>query len=267
MKKALLISTLSFIFISPVYADNHGHEKMDKKEVENSHASDVSHESYTSWGYKGDGAPHKWGDLDAAYHACKAGVRQSPINIDKFVQESLSPLSVSYVPAPLEVLNNGHTVQVNYAAGSGFRIDDVNFELKQFHFHTPSEHYIDGAPYPMEAHFVHQSADGTLGVIGVMFKVGAHNPVIEGIWQNVPQSGETKSVDMVEINAADLMPSDKSYYKYDGSLTTPPCSEGVKWQVLKAPLEMSSDQLKAFQAVFPTNARPIQDLGDRMVKG
>lgn len=220
-----------------------------------------------SWGYTGSKAAHKWGDLDAQYTACKAGIAQSPVDIHQFVQEDLPVLSGSYSPTPLEVLNNGHTVQVNYGSGSGFRADNKNFNLLQFHFHTPSEHYIDGAPYPMEMHFVHKSADGTLGVIGVMIKLGAHNPVIEGIWQNVPPAGETKRVNTVELSASDLMPAETGYYAYDGSLTTPPCSEGVKWFVMQAPIEMSQAQLVAFQSVFPVNARPVQELGDRVIKG
>lgn len=241
MKKALLASVLSLVFVSPVVA--------------------------ADWGYsRADGA-QKWGDISPSFETCKKGGAQSPINIAQFVQEALPPLGGVYVPSPLEVLNNGHTVQVNFAAGSGFKAYGKDFELVQAHFHTPSEHYVDGAPYPMEVHFVHKAADGTLGVIGGMMKVGAHNPVIEGIWHNVPAAGEVKTVDTVKINASDLMPSDKSYYAYDGSLTTPPCSEGVKWHVFKEPIELSAAQLRAFQAVFPVNARPIQDLGERRVKG
>lgn len=227
--------------------------------VDKPHAAD--------WGYSGAGSAHKWGDLNAAYEACKSGLSQSPININQFMQDDLKPLALSYVPSPLQVSNTGHSVQVNITPGSSFVVDDKSYVLKQFHFHTPSEHYIDGAPYPMEVHFVHQAEDGALAVIGVMMKVGAHNPVIEGIWQNVPAAGETKTVGSVVLSASDLLPEDKSYYSYDGSLTTPPCSEGVKWHVLKDPIEISEKQLTAFQAVFPVNARPVQAVGERVIRG
>ncbi|NCT41107.1 MAG: carbonate dehydratase [Alphaproteobacteria bacterium] len=248
MKKALLVSALSLCVAFPALA-------------EDVHA-DPAH-----WGYFGDEAAHKWGDLNAGFEVCKVGVEQSPINISQYVQEALSPLNGTYAPSPLVVENNGHTVQVNFEAGSGFRAYGKDFSLLQAHFHTPSEHYIDGAPYPMEAHFVHRAEDGALGVVAVMFKVGEANPTIEGIWQNVPAVGVAKAVSGVAINARDLMPADMGYYAYEGSLTMPPCSEGVKWFVVKEPITLSAKQLTAFQAVFPVNARPIQDLGGRVVKG
>ncbi len=219
------------------------------------------------WGYGAANGAQKWAALDAKYEACGTGAAQSPINIDKFLQEDLPDIVPAYHAGALSVMNNGHTVQVNVPAGSGFSVGGVQYELVQLHFHTPSEHYLDGAPYPMEVHFVHQAADGGLGVIGAMMKVGAHHPVIEGIWQNVPAAGESKDVVGVDINPADLMPASLEYYKYDGSLTTPPCSEGVAWHVLKEPIEISEVQLTAFQSVFPVNARPVQPLNDRVVTG
>jgi len=275
MKKALLMTVFSFAIVMPAMAEEVAApaaapvevvEKMEVK-VKKPQTKRAQMHSGPHWGYVGNGAAHRWGDLSTEFEACKKGVQQSPININEFVQGQLPALSGNYQPVPLEVANNGHTVQVNYAPGSGFRAQDKNFNLLQFNFRTPSEHYVDGAPYPMEAHFVHKAADGALGVVGVMFKVGEHNPVIEGIWQNVPQAGSAKTVDGVEINAGDLMPADKSYYKYDGSLTTPPCTEGVQWYVMKEPIELSAKQLTAFQAVFPVNARPIQALGERVVTG
>jgi carbonic anhydrase len=192
---------------------------------------------------------------------------QSPINIDKFLQEDLPDMMPAYQAGALSVVNNGHTVQVNVTAGSGMNVGGVQYELLQLHFHTPSEHYLDGAPYPMEMHLVHKAADGSLGVVSVMMKIGAHNPVIEGIWQNVPAAGSTKDVVGVELNAADLLPASLDYYKYEGSLTSPPCTEGVAWHVLKEPIELSEVQLTAFQSVFPVNARPVQPLNDRVVTG
>ncbi len=291
MRKALLIAALSVCTALPAMAedavvvvDDHGKPMEEVKaeieaatdeaqvqvfEVEVKTPAATPHETphTVDWGYTSGGGAYKWAELNSSYELCGSGAMQSPININQFVQEDLPALELTYSPVPLVVENNGHTVQVNYAPGSSFSIGGKAYALQQFHFHTPSEHYIDGAPYPMEAHFVHKAEDGSLAVVGVTMKVGAHNPVIEGIWQNVPQAGEIKSVNMVELSADDLMPEDKSYYSYDGSLTTPPCSEGVSWYVLKDPIEISEKQLTAFQAVFPVNARPVQALGDRSVKG
>ena len=219
------------------------------------------------WGYGPQDGAHRWADLSEAYALCGQGTEQSPINIDRFLQEDLPDIGASYVPLPLEVENSGHSVHVNFTPGSGFNVADTYYELQHIHFHTPSEHYLDGSPFPMEGHLVHKAADGTLAVIGVMMKLGAHNPVIEGIWQNVPPAGEVKAVKNVEINAQMLMPENLDYYKYQGSLTTPPCTEGVQWHVLKEPIEISQAQLKAFQSVFPVNARPVQALGERVVSG
>ncbi len=227
------------------------------------HASAQAH-----WGYNGGKAAPYWGTLDGAYGLCASGKEQSPVNVAKFLQEDVPDIMLSYNPSSLAVVNNGHTIQVNYDAGSSFQAGGVTYNLLQLHFHTPSEHYLDGAPYPMEMHFVHKADDGTLAVVGVMMKIGEHNPVIEGVWQNAPiQAGGSKSIEGVKINAADLMPASMAYYKYDGSLTTPPCTEGVRWHVMKEPIEISEMQLKAFQALFPVNARPVQPLNDRVITG
>ncbi len=219
------------------------------------------------WGYGNADGASKWAGMDAAYETCKSGMEQSPINIDKFLQEDLPDILPAYQDVPLSVVNNGHTVQVNFPAGSGFRADNIDYGLVRVHFHTPSEHYLDGAPYPMEAHFVHQNAQGGVAVIAVMMKVGEAHPTIEGIWQNVPAAGEIKDVTAVQVNAANLMPASLEYYKYQGSLTEPPCSEGVTWYVMKEPIELSEGQLTAFQSVFPVNARPVQPLNERVVTG
>jgi carbonic anhydrase len=278
MKKILLGTALVVVMAAPTYADEHGGEghaaesaavAVEPAVVEEAvpvKAPIVAHMG-VHWGYMGAGAAQHWGDLKEDYHACKGGKAQSPINIAKFLQEDLPDLTGTYVKSPLIVVNNGHTVQVNFSEGSSLSVDGTVYNLLQAHFHTPSEHYLDGAPYPMEVHFVHQAADGTLGVVGAMMKVGEANPAIEGIWQNVPAAGETKEVSGVEIAATDLMPENLDYYKYEGSLTTPPCSEKVQWHVLKDTIEISESQLRAFQSVFPVNARPVQPLNVRVVTG
>ena len=237
-------------------------------EVEPAAAEARDTQAHTAWGYSGANAAPYWGTLDTAYEVCQQGSQQSPINIAKFLQEDLPNLSFQYKPSPLEVENNGHTIQVNYAPASGFSTGDKSYNLSYIDFHTPSEHYLDGAPYPMEAHLVHKALDGSIAHIAVMMKVGEHNPLVEGIWLNAPiETGATKTPSGVEISAADLLPVSKAYYKYEGSLTTPPCTEGVQWYVMKDPIEISEQQLKAFQALFPVNARPVQALNDRVVTG
>lgn len=263
MKKILLSTVVSLVFAAPAWA-----EDVVSDAPAPAAAGHVNEHFNKHWGYTGSSAAPYWGTLDEGYSLCSTGTAQSPVNIAKFLQEDLPDISPAYKPSPLEIVNNGHTLQVNFTPGSGFTADGVHYNLLQMYFHTPSEHYLDGAPYPMEVHFVHKAEDGTLAVIGAMMKVGAHNPVIEGIWQNAPiEAGGAKSIDSVEINAADLLPASLEYYRYDGSLTTPPCTEGVRWHVLKEPVEVSEAQLKAFQALFPVNARPIQPLNDRIVTG
>lgn len=217
--------------------------------------------AHAGWGYSGEYRASQWGGT------CSEGQAQSPINIARYLQEDLPDLGLEYQDSPLVVVNNGHTIEVKFELGSGFHIENVPFTLQQVHFHTPSEHYLDGAPYPMEMHFVHMAENGTLAVVAVMVKVGQHNNTIEGIWQNVPGEGQTNAVPMVKINAENLLPEGRDYYKYIGSLTTPPCSEDVIWHVLKEPVEISEKQLRAFQSVYPVNARPVQPVNGRMIIG
>ena len=233
------------------------------------HASAQDQKSHANWGYSAaDGAAH-WADISPDYEACKVGAKQSPINIAAFKQNpDLQKLKVAYQPAPLVVVNNGHTVQVNFPPGSKFMSGETMYDLAQLHFHTPSEHYMDGAPYPMEMHLVHKSEKGELAVVGIMMKLGAENPTIQKIWQSIPASaGQENAPKDITISATDILPMQGMYYTYEGSLTTPPCSEGVKWHVLQNPIEISEAQLRAFQGLFPVNARPVQPLNGRVVQG
>ncbi|MBI5450384.1 MAG: carbonic anhydrase family protein [Gammaproteobacteria bacterium] len=217
------------------------------------------------WGYEGVGAPSHWGDLKEDYHLCKDGQQQSPIDIGATVDASLPAISVAYKPGPLTVVNNGHTIQVNYSNGSQIEVDGKKYSLLQFHFHAPSEHTFNGKPADMVIHFVHKDEDGKLGVIDVSLQKGKANPTIQAIWDNMPATEGKKEV-ATEINAANLIPSGLSYFNYSGSLTTPPCSEGVNWMVLKQPIELSEAQIAAFTKIFPMNARPVQPLHGRHVK-
>jgi carbonic anhydrase len=216
------------------------------------------------WSYTGEDSPANWGKLGAAYATCSVGKRQSPINITKAKATDLPALEFHYSAVPLNIIDNGHTIQVDYPAGSTLKVGDKTYTLKQFHFHHPSEEQINGKGYDMVAHLVHADDEGHLAVVAVLLKSGASNALLASIWKNLPAEKE-KSVEnaSVSVNAADLLPSDYRYYTYAGSLTTPPCSEGVTWYVLKTPVQLSSEQLEAFAKVYPMNARPIQPLNGR----
>jgi len=223
----------------------------------------------THWGYTGHAGPENWGDLDPKYSMCKAGSSQSPINITKDVSimsKDLEVISFKYDTAASSVVNNGHTIQVNIEDGSDIEVDGIKFALKQFHFHTPSENQIDGKHFPLEAHFVHASKDGQLAVISLMFENGKKNKVLERIWDRMPaKAGETKKCGLDSKKINDLLPRNKDYFRFSGSLTTPPCSEGVRWMVLKDYATISPAQVKEFLDIVKENNRPIQPLNARKV--
>lgn len=218
------------------------------------------------WGYSGDESPENWGDLSPEFEMCKLGKSQSPIDLNDQSSSSAESLDFTYKNTPFQVINNGHAIEVAYKPGSSIKIEGKRYELLQFHFHAPSEHTVKGEDYPMEAHLVHQSEDGQLAVIGVFLKEGQYNPFIETLWANIPTQKGERIVRGVTVNASALPPKDKSYYHYTGSLTTPPCTEGVNWYVLKQPIEISSQQLAKFQSVYRGNARPVQPLNQRVIK-
>jgi len=227
-------------------------------------------EDANHWGYTGHNTPEKWGDMDTKNVMCKLGHNQSPINIEKDIEidsKNLAPIAFNYVSGSSNVVDNGHTVQVNIKDGSSIKIDGKVFELKQFHFHTPSENEIDSKHFPLEAHFVHMAKDGSLAVVAVLFEDGKENPLLHKVWAKMPhEAGKKSSISLTskEINA--FLPKDKSYYRFDGSLTTPPCSEGVRWFVLKSYDTVSKGQVEQFLHVMHhPNNRPIQNIGARKV--
>ena len=220
----------------------------------------------TSWGYIGKKGPENWGNLSSDFDVCQSGKTQSPINLQSMLEADLPPLKINYQTSPLRIINNGHTIQVNYQPGSILTLGDEVFELLQFHFHHPSEHKVENNAFPMELHLVHKSEKGALAVIGIFLKEGKVNPALEKIWQKMPmKQGGEQTISNIIINAADFLPKDKDYYRYFGSLTTPPCSETVNWIVLKEPVEMNMKQVQKFAQVFPMNARPIQNIERRFV--
>ncbi len=222
----------------------------------------------THWSYEGEGAPWNWGSLKSEFTTCDEGMSQSPIDISQATIGTLPAIEFNYSESPLEIVNNGHTIQANYAPGSFISVGGKQYELLQFHFHSPSEHTIGGKAYDMVVHLVHKSADGQLGVVGILFKAGDNvNSTIGKLWLNMPEkSGSTVQVPGVKINAADLLPVDLTYFNYSGSLTTPPCSEGVNWMVLATPQSISTEQVRQFTDLFPLSTRPVQPVNGRVVK-
>jgi carbonic anhydrase len=218
------------------------------------------------WTYSGEHGPEHWGDLDPGFAVCNSGSRQSPIDISGAKPSDLPAMKFQYQATPLNIINNGHTIQVNYAPGSAMMVGGATYELKQFHFHHPSEEKIDGKGFAMVAHLVHANAQGKLAVVAVLLEEGSASPLIQTVWRHIPAKAgpEDKHPD-VPINIADLLPADRGYYTFMGSLTTPPCSEDVSWFVLKKPVTLSKEQVEAFGKLYPLNARPIQPLKGRLV--
>ena len=222
------------------------------------------------WGYSGHGGPEHWGELSKKFEMCAIGRNQSPIDIDsaKAYATKLPPIVFNYTKSgTTNVVDNGHTEQVNVAEGDSIRIDGIDFVLKQFHFHAPSENTIDGKHFPMEAHFVHADAKGNLAVVALMFNEGAENPVLKKIWERLPEKAvETHDLVLSGKEVDALLPKDRSYYRFNGSLTTPPCSEGVRWMVLKTPVTASKAQIEKFRSIMHhPNNRPVQPLNARIV--
>ena len=221
--------------------------------------------SATNWTYSGEEGPHNWAKLSPDNAACN-GKNQSPINLTGFIEADLKPIDFTYQPGGSEILNNGHTVQVNYAEGSSIGVDGIRFNLKQFHFHAPSENQINGKSYPMECHLVHADKEGNLAVVAIMFIEGKENNILDQAWSHMPNKSGDKQALPSPVAAEGLLPSKRDYYRFNGSLTTPPCSEGVRWLVMKEPVSASKQQIQAFAHVMhhpnnrpvqPTNARPV----------
>ncbi|MGH8851411.1 MAG: carbonic anhydrase [Casimicrobiaceae bacterium] len=221
------------------------------------------------WSYSGATGPAKWGKLGKDFALCAQGKTQSPIDIpDAGARKGdLSPLLFNYQASPLRITDNGHTIEVDYAPGSSISVNGKHYELVQFHFHKPSEEKVSGKGHEMEVQLVHRGKDGKLAVVAVFLDEGKENPLIKTLWSHQPQAKDKPTVvDAVKINALDLLPRDKGYYTFAGSLTTPPCSEKVTWFVLKTPVQLSADQIAHFGKTYPTNARPVQELNARDIQ-
>ena len=226
----------------------------------------AAHEKETAhWSYKGSTGPASWGDIDRFFELCSEGAEQSPIDISTLWIHDVPETKFYYSPTILTILNNGHTVQVNYDDGSFIDIEGTRYDLVQFHFHIPSEHTFNGQFSAMEMHLVHESSDGEFAVIGVMINEGRNNDILDLIWDHLPPDEGPRKTIGININVFDLLPPERQTYLYNGSLTTPPCSEGIIWLVMNAPIEASKSQIKAFQHIFNSNNRPVQLLHNRKV--
>ncbi|WP_374319213.1 carbonic anhydrase [Aquabacterium sp.] len=218
------------------------------------------------WDYAGAGAPPNWGQLKPEFQTCSVGKRQSPIDIRDGIKVQLEPIQFDYHQTPFRVIDNGHTVQVNVDPGNTITVSGRRYELVQFHFHRPSEERINGRQYEMVAHLVHKDAEGHLAVIAVLMDQGRDNPMVQLVWNSLPleKNIEQGSPVMMDLNL--MLPEQRQYYTYMGSLTTPPCTEGVLWMVMKQPATMSRDQIAIFTRLYANNARPVQSTSGRLIK-
>jgi carbonic anhydrase len=227
------------------------------------------------WSYEGAGDPSHWSTLSKEFATCGVGHEQSPIDI---VTAKAAPLQAgtkgfdevrldpTVRKAPVDIVNNGHTIQVDVVGTESLTIGKEPYVLQQFHFHSPSEHTVDGKSYPLEAHFVHKSADGRLAVIGVLFEEGAENVALAPFWRKLPTTtGGKVGLGGDGVSISTLLPALHEVYRYPGSLTTPPCSEAVKWLVMRDRLTASAAQIAALKAIIHVNNRPVQPLLGRVV--
>jgi carbonic anhydrase len=218
------------------------------------------------WSYEGTTGPLNWGKLAPGNVMCEIGRNQAPINIEGALTTSAKPLQPGYASGSKDIVNNGHTIQVDFEQGNTLVVDNATFSLQQMHFHAPSENQIAGQSFPMEAHFVHADAQGNLLVVALMFREGEADSALNKVWAALPpNSGPARPLPNAVTPMA-FMPKSMSYYRFSGSLTTPPCSEGVRWLVLKTPVSVSKAQIEAFEhTIRHHNNRPLQPLNGRVV--
>lgn len=220
----------------------------------------------THWSYEGEGGPLNWGKLNPANAKCDSGERQSPIDIRDGIRVALDPLNFDYKDSRFSVLDNGHTIQTTLSPGNYINVSGKNYELVQFHFHKPSEERINGKSFEMVMHLVHKDSDGKLAVVALLMQRGKANSLVQSIWNNLPLEKNEAVNALSSMDLSQVLPVRREYFTYMGSLTTPPCSEGVLWLVLKEPIEISGEQIAIFSRLYPMNARPIQNSSGRLIK-
>jgi carbonic anhydrase len=224
------------------------------------------HHPEHAWDYGDSKGPTRWGELKPEFAPCKNGHRQSPIDVRNPQKADLPSIQFDYKSSPLHIVDNGHTVMINYGPGSSITVGGTKYALKQFHFHRPSEETINGEGYEMVVHLVHADQNGRLAVVAVLLQKGKDNPLVHELWNDLPKEKEKEEkLDGVQIDVAGLLPADRGYYTYQGSLTTPPCSEIVTWFVLKHPMAISAEEIQQFSKLYRHDARPTQPLYGRVV--
>ncbi len=222
------------------------------------------------WSYSGPNGPARWGKLEKDFATCASGQMQAPIDIpDAHVRKGdLPPLLFNYKPSPLSIVDDGHTIEVSIAPDSWLTVEGRRYQLVSIEFHKPSEIKVSGKAYDMAAHFLHKDKDGHVAILAVPLAQGKENPLVKTLWTYLPLGkGKPNVVATVKINATGLLPSNKDYYAFAGSLSAPPCTENVQWYVLKTPETVSPEQIARFAKLYPMNARPVQPLNDRDIIG
>ncbi len=220
---------------------------------------------YAQWKYEGELGQKNWSKLDERFSTCKDGLNQSPIDITTVIKAELTPLIFEEKSKATTFRNDGNLLQVTFQGGNYVYVDNIKYGLKQINFHTPSENKIDGKSFPMEAQLIHSDAKNNIAIISVFFEEASDNFVLNRLLRNLPENeNETQNIKS-EVFAYEILPSTKDYYRFNGSLTTPPCTEGVKWIVMKTPVELSKSQLNDFTKVISNNARDIQDINARII--
>lgn len=218
------------------------------------------------WSYEGENGPANWGKINSAWAKCALGDRQSPIDIRNGMKVELEQIAFDYHPSSFAVIDNGHTIQVNVGGGNYITIMNRQYELLQFHFHRPSEERINGKGFEMVVHLVHKDADNKLAVVAVLIERGKPQALIQTIWNNLPLEKNDVMNPSIVIDMNDMLPIRRDYFTFMGSLTTPPCSEGVLWMVMKEPIQAAPAQLAFFSRLYPMNARPVQSASGRVIK-
>ncbi|MGL4725988.1 MAG: carbonic anhydrase [Scandinavium sp.] len=219
----------------------------------------------THWGYQNENGPDHWGSITQDFQLCATGKNQSPIDIKKASKTTLSHLDLAFKAGPQTVINNGHSIQVNVSEGNTLTLDDELYTLNQFHFHSPSENEINGQHFPLEMHLVYKTDSGNLAVLAVMFKTGSENKALANLWQYLPVKEGEESALSQPVQVKELLPSELNHYRFSGSLTTPPCTEGVAWMVFEKQLQASEQQIHRFKTIIHDNNRPVQPINGRVV--